>query len=68
MNLNQKEDARIQFAGLAVQGLLANRWYAEKMARDAKDDKEFVRIIAADAVEIADALIAELERTEVRHV
>ena len=67
MNMNQKEDARIQFTGMAVQGLLANRWYAEKMARDAKDDKEFVKMIATDAVEVADALIEELERTEVHH-
>lgn len=67
MNMNQRENARIEFAGKAVQGLLANHVYTEYQARNAKSNKEFVKVIAADAVEMADALIAELERTEVKN-
>lgn len=67
MNMNQRETARIEFAGKAMQGLLANRIYTEHQARNAKSNKELVKVIAADSVEMADALIAELERTEVRH-
>lgn len=67
MNMNQREIARIEFAGKAMQGLLANRVYTEYQARKAKTNQDFVKVIAADSVEMADALIAELERTEVRH-
>lgn len=72
MNMNQRENARIEFAGKALQGLLANGIYTNNMGRkliDAGKDegKELAEAIAKDAVEFADALIAELERTEVRH-
>lgn len=67
MNMNQRENARIEFAGKALQGLLANSRYTENKARNAVDDNDFTRLIVADAVEMSDALIAELERTEVRH-
>lgn len=62
MNMNQRETARIEFAGRAMQGLLSNTRYIENKARNAKDDKEFVNDIVADSVEMADALIAELEK------
>ena len=65
--MNQRQNARIEFAGKAMQGLLANRVYTERQARNAKSNKDFVKVIAADSVEMADALIAELERTEVYH-
>ena len=43
---------REYFAGLAMQGLLA------------KDDERAAKYISAQAVENADALLAELERTK----
>lgn len=71
MNMNQRENARIEFAGKALQGLLANAIYTNNMGRKLIDfgkeeGTELAKAIAKDAVEFADALIAELQRTEVR--
>ena len=67
MNMNQKESARIDFAGMALQGLLANGIYMNNMGRKLisagkEEGSELAKAIAKDAVEFADALIAELEK------
>ena len=53
MNMNRREDARILFAGMAMQGLASR--HADRLP---------IKQAAHEAVMYADALIAELERTE----
>lgn len=52
MNMNQREDARIEFAGMAMQALIPANMPIQQTVQL--------------SVEFADALIAELQRTEVR--
>lgn len=66
MNSNQKEEFRYWYAGLALQGLLSNTKYMEKKALELKvynlGENDMERYVAVDAVDCADALIAELEK------
>lgn len=69
MNMNQRETARIEFAGKAMQGLASNAVYMEAIQNYLKKHgrRDLEKLVAEDSVKLADALIAELERTEVRH-
>lgn len=66
MNMNQKEEFRYWFAGLALQGILSNNTYMQKKCLELRDmglgEHDAEKYIVVDAVDCADALIAELEK------
>ena len=70
MNISQKDEFRYWFAGLALQGILSNNTYMQKKCLELRDmglgEHDAEKYIVVDAVDCADALIAELQRTEVR--
>ena len=57
---NKDNALRDHFAGLAMQGLLANQILLEKGAKQHSSVNSIFQSYAKDAVDIADSLIAEL--------
>ena len=62
MNINQKEEFRYLYAGMAMQALLepGNGQFLRNMAFG--NNKQFASMLVENAVFYADALIAELEK------
>ncbi len=55
---------REHFAAMAMQGFLANSWQAKELDETGDTSGEQMSVVAATSVTIADALLAELERTQ----
>lgn len=67
MNSNQREEFRYQFAGQALQGILANSELMDSVKRVADSAQiDYKEAAASVATEFADALIARLDSKEVR--
>ena len=62
MNINQKEEFRYQYAGMALQAFITNNEFMSSVKRIADEvQMDFKEAAASVAVEFADALIAELD-------
>jgi hypothetical protein len=55
-------DKREHFAGLAMQGFASNTEWSKELTAD--DWNDYVVRLTQGSVEVADALLAELEKTE----
>lgn len=68
MNISQEQEFRYRFAGQAMQGMLSNPTYMESVAKELRDNggDGLAGVVAEDALQFADALIAEIKKTENR--
>lgn len=62
MNISQKDEFRYHFAGMAMQGILANSEMMESVQRvSISAQMDWKDALASVSVEFADALIKELD-------
>ena len=65
MNINQKQEFRYQYAGMALQAIITNSEFMDSVKRISDEAQmDFKEAAASVAVEFADALIAELDRKD----